>query len=340
MQKAVQQRSLDKDTLEAINKSVEESMNLYIKQCETDEINLNVYATKVNAGEVPTGNIHDLNTNTEEVLKGLPNVLATDIGNKGQMSSHRFIQIKDCHFTSKEEVFSLNKEFLEITPDKRQEYGYLIYEKKLWQIRCAQQEQKNILRCLIRHHGLEEVFVEGLTENSKEVYFNFLELLRENAPNLPEFEENLRKADSILDRMAEQKLTDTPDYKETLSLRDEVHQAIEAIDRAECLVGAAGQLYVSGELKRIAVLEGEAFDKSSKGINDYERKFGANIDRWPYTKEREETMVRNLTKEKGVKVLILGGAHDLSDNAPDIEVISITTKWYQELTAHLNLGKK
>ena len=73
--------------------------------------------------------------------------------------------------------------------------------------------------------------------------------------------------------------------------------------------GAAGKLYRDGKLKEVLPLDDEAAMQAANPVKDGKVKIDKTAN-----EKREDAMVLNLLTRKGIVVVILGGAHDLTDN--------------------------
>jgi hypothetical protein len=95
-------------------------------------------------------------------------------------------------------------------------------------------------------------------------------------------------------------------------------------------IGAAGRLYLSGELKAVEALDdADALAASKPQIVD------GKLQLEVLAEEREDAQVRRLVAHGPVTVAIFGGGHDLSDNVETLtdrcgEYIRICTTKYIE----------
>jgi hypothetical protein len=92
-------------------------------------------------------------------------------------------------------------------------------------------------------------------------------------------------------------------------------------------IGAAGQLHSEGMLKTLAAEDKTAFEAARPIGPDGKVKLDAKL-----IEAREAAIVKNVVSDNPVSVLILGGAHDLSDNVPEgCQYIRVGTKAYQKM---------
>jgi hypothetical protein len=149
------------------------------------------------------------------------------------------------------------------------------YSEYLGEVRRVQAEQREVLRWLIMHCSVRQVFCEGLTDSDLLVYELIIRQLRLSELDL----NDLVDADSPYDATA---------------LR----------------IGAAGQLIVAGELAEILPAEDEAaYERADPLAGD---RAGPVFDD-AANEEREAGIVRKLLAAGPLAVVVLGGAHDLSD---------------------------
>jgi len=100
-------------------------------------------------------------------------------------------------------------------------------------------------------------------------------------------------------------------------------------------MGSAAQLKISGMLGSVLPLENaEAFEKANPVGKDGKIRIDENAE-----EKREDEMVKILLKGEGVKVIILGGGHDLTDNLERMKLgsvlyVRLTTKRYKIVTTN------
>jgi len=161
------------------------------------------------------------------------------------------------------------------------------YLELLNDVDAIQKEQKQILRYLIKHHKVRTVYMEGLTEKNLSAFNSFIKTLRE-------FE--VPEGDGALDQFLK-----------------------EQYRRDFLQMGAAAQLMISNELNSMLPLENaEAFEKANPVGKDGKVRFDEAAE-----EKREDEMVKILLKGKGIKVIILGGGHDLTDNLKRMKLGSV-----------------
>lgn len=154
-----------------------------------------------------------------------------------------------------------------------------LYEEFLAEVEAVQQEQMAILRVLIREHGLQAVYKEGLTAERLPAFTKLVGAMKGFKMKKPKGE-----------TPTEQFLLDQ--YRQDL-----LH------------LGAAGRLLLSGELQAVLPAEdAEALAKANPAGPDGKIEFDAEAD-----ERREDAIVRSIVGDR-VAVIVLGGDHDLADN--------------------------
>ncbi|WP_417379467.1 hypothetical protein [Gimesia sp.] len=161
------------------------------------------------------------------------------------------------------------------------------YFEFLNDVEAIQKEQRQIVRYLIKKHKVRSVYMEGLTEKNLSAFNSFIKTLRE-------FE--VPEGDGALDLF----------FKEQY--------------RRDCLqMGAAAQLLISNELKTVVPLENaEAFEAANPIGKDGKIQFDEKAE-----EKREDEMIKILMKRNGLKVIVLGGGHDLKNNLERMKLGSV-----------------
>ncbi len=167
-------------------------------------------------------------------------------------------------------------------------------------VEAIQKEQKQILRFLIKHHKIQSVYMEGLTEKNLSAFNSFVKTLRE-------FE--VPEGDGAID----------------LFLKEQY--------RRDCLqMGAAAQLLISDELKSVMPLENaKAFEAANPVSKDGKIRFDQAKE-----EKREDEMIKVLMKGQGINVIVLGGGLDLADNMKQMKMnsvgyVRVSGKQYQKI---------
>lgn len=232
-----------------------------------------------------------LNTQLRK-LPSVHSVTSTPIKNKPKQI---IIHLLNWHFISKDDYAaeisdSSDGKLSEAEINKR-------YLKFLNDVQAIQNEQKQILRYLIKHHNVRSVYMEGLTEKILCAFNRFIKTLRE-------FE--VPEGDGAFDMFLK-----------------------EQYRRDSLQMGAAAQLVISNELKSVVPLENaKAFEAANPVSKDGKIRFDENAE-----EKREDEMLKILMREQGIKVIVLGGGHDMTDNlkrmkSDEILFVRVSSKEY------------
>tara|TARA_R110000868_G_scaffold206763_1_gene455625 strand:+ start:825 stop:1628 length:804 start_codon:yes stop_codon:yes gene_type:complete len=179
------------------------------------------------------------------------------------------------------------------------------YLEFLNDVEAIQKEQKQILRYLIKHHKVRSVYMEGLTEKNLTAFNSFVKTLREF--DVPE-------GDGALD----------------LFLKEQYRRDLMQM-------GAAAQLLINRRLESVLPLENaEAFEKANPVGKDGKVRFDESKE-----EKREDEMIKILLKGKGIKVIVLGGGHDLTDNLERMKLdsvlyVRVSVKQYERVVGKRN----
>jgi hypothetical protein len=174
------------------------------------------------------------------------------------------------------------------------------YLEFLNDVEAIQKEQKQILRYLIKHHKVRSVYLEGLTEKNQSAFNSFIKTLKE-------FE--IPEGDGAID----------------LFLKEQYRRDLMQM-------GAAAQLLISNELNSVLPLENAAaFEKANPVGKDGKIRFDDAAE-----EKREDEMVKILLKGQGMKVIVLGGGHDLADNMKrmklgSVQYVRVSSKEYENV---------
>ncbi|KAA0139151.1 hypothetical protein FYZ48_10935 [Gimesia chilikensis] len=205
------------------------------------------------------------------------------------------IHLLNWHFVSKEDFAAdLSDSSDDELSEAEIEKRYLEFLKD---VEAIQKEQKQILRYLIMQHKVQSVYMEGVTEKNLSAFNSFIKTLRE-------FE--IPEGDDAFD----------------LFLKEQYRRDLMQM-------GAAAQLLISNELNSVLPLEkAEAFKASNPISKDGKIRFDEKAE-----EKREDEMLKILMKGQGIKVIVLGGGHDLTDNLKrrkmdEVLYVRVRTKQY------------
>lgn len=188
------------------------------------------------------------------------------------------IHILNWHYVSRDDFSAdLRTEIGKSQSDDQIDKEYLSF---LDDVKAIQKEQADLLRQLIKKHGLKAVYIEGLTKKNHEGTMKFINTMKD-------YEATRQPSDDPIDRLIE--------AQHQLNL-------LEA--------GAAARLVMTGELKTLLPAEdSKAMEAANPVRADGSVVFDKKAD-----EAREVAIVKKLLKADGVVVIILGGGHDLTDN--------------------------
>lgn len=236
-----------------------------------------------------------------EVLRSLPGVHSVVVHPASKDATHRIIHIRNWHFVPKAD-FAADLRSLEgeALSDEKIETRY---DEFLAEVDTVQAEQRKLLMSLIEHHRLKQVAIEGLTKHEIAAFEKRIEVLRD-------FEKHKPTGDSPIDLFI---------------LEMNRHDLLE--------IGAAGQLYLQGKLGEVLPAEEASALEEANPVSDD----GKVVFDEKRNVAREDAVVRTLLKGGPLSVIVMGGAHDLADNAERLshgtcEVVVVMTKAYRKVT--------
>jgi hypothetical protein len=239
--------------------------------------------------------IDDLSLHILDLLKQLPGVGKVEVLVAVEKPTQRIIHLADWHFVPRN-LFDIEMEqahgrkLTEADKDA-------LYRQLLLQVEVVQIQQLGVLRCLIKHHGLKQVFQEGLTKERLSAFKERVEAL-DGIPALREQLIGVRQLQKTAkgERLAMAKAIE----KEVLSL-------IEARKPELLEIGAAGQMYLTKELASVLPLDDSQLLDEAKPVIDGKVKFDAEK-----VKRREAVMVKAVLDNGKFGLIVLGASHDLS----------------------------
>lgn len=264
--------------------------------------------------------IFDLNADPFPLLRQLPNVVEVERHGQTHQPTRRIIHIADWHFVPKDD-YAADLRSLSTEPISDEEIARQ-HAELLEQVELIQQQQIELLRMLVRQHELKRVHVEGLAEKEEFIFDAKVSALRKVGQELVELKKEKEQLLALGD----------PD-DDTRKIIDGIEE-IEAQHRSDLLhLGAGGRLLLNGEIEAVPPLENAAAHAASNPVSDD----GAVALDQAKIEAREDAQVRLLLDGGPVAVIILGGAHDLSDN---LERLSSGTAEYirVELKAWKQIG--
>lgn len=182
------------------------------------------------------------------------------------------------------------------------------YAMFLDEVEAVQREQVEELRKLIREHGLKHIWLEGLTESRM---LNFEKLINKmksvEAKSIPRIQGELNKVTELIASLD----TGSPDLAEAKKAEAKLVALIQDQRERRLRIGAAGLLYMNGELERIMPLDDDAAFANANPVTPE----GTVVFDVSANEDREDAVARRLRDAKErVSVIVLGGGHQLSDN--------------------------
>lgn len=234
--------------------------------------------------------IDDLKAPAADILRQLPGVVEVEVSSADN-ATHRIVHLRDRHFVPKA-LYAADLRANSDEPLTDEEIDKA-YERLLVEVELVQLEQVAMLRHLIQHHGLRAVHVEGVTTQTKPIFEAKVSALRE-----------------LGRKIAGLQVLNEPSIADDIEALDQEHRR----DLIE--IGAAGRLF--GEIKLLPLEDEVAFATARPvdGVLDPVK-----------TEAREDAQVKLLLDHGPFALVILGGAHDLSDNVPGrCEYIRVTTR--------------
>ena len=201
------------------------------------------------------------------------------------------IHIRDWHFVDKKR-FTLDVRDESDKPLSDNEIDEL-FEEHRTVVAEIQKQQKKLIRML----GAKQIFHEGLTAKQLSAYQKRIAVLK--------------------------------DFKQHLGGETPLDQFMRHEFQTDMLlIGAPGQLLIDGHIKAVVPAEeAQAYEAANPVQPD-----GTIVFDEKANEARESAIVKNLMKaSSGTAVIVLGGAHDLSDNVPDgVRLVELTVKAYPE----------
>ena len=272
-----------------------------LKYCRlVDEAHASAIQTVENYLPKTSGQIDDLGLNVADILSELPGVIDVT-GPKVDAPTQRIVHLIDHPLPTKEEFLIR----LRGKADGGVSFNQLelIYDDYLQQIELMQAEQMVVLRCLIKHHGLRQVFAEGVTEANLPLYHDKIASLR--FPGACTAEEVRKRRLDLLE------------------------------------FGAVGQLHITGELPEVLPVDDADFNVQSvmkRRLISTIDKNSIDDDKIQPRKPMEALDHKvQMILNHGNFGFIVGDDYDLTENVNRIsggkcEYIRVKTKWWNEIS--------
>lgn len=271
------------------------------------------------------GRIDDLDVPPEDILRGLPGVVAVDFPVRLTKPASRIVHLRDLHLVPSD-LFAIDVRHAAGRPLADAEAARL-YEEHLLEVELVQIEQMAILRCLSRRHGLRTVRIEGLTAKEVNLFRERIESLKE----IKKDEDAARKQLAEVRELMRAMDPATSRYRQAATIERDLLGLIGQSRPLLLEVGAAGRLLMAGEIDGVLHLDDEAALDEANPVTPGGR---IRLDA-AKARRREDAMVKAALDRGPFSLIILGGAHDLSGSVRrraggDCEYVRVTTKAYRE----------
>jgi hypothetical protein len=187
-----------------------------------------------------------------------------------------------------------------------------------------------LLRCLIRHHGLKRIYCEGLTANDLPNYKERVAVLRQMEQT--QFSV-LRKQLADVRKLLTGTDADTDRQGKANRIEAEIAEMLDQHRLRLLELGAPGRLLIAGEIEEVLPLDDAELLDRAKPVTP-EGKVLIDPER---LKAREGAQVKAVLSKGSLGLIVLGGAHDLSDavrcpGQEHCEYIRVNTKRFQEFS--------
>jgi hypothetical protein len=257
------------------------------------------------------------------ILRRLPGVVRVEVAAspKSGPVRRRLIHLLDWHFVPRDafaaDVRAGGKPLSEDDINA-------LYADHLLTVEDVQLHQEAALRCLARH-GLQSVFVEGLTEQGLADFRGRVDAVRKPLRALADVRALIRRmeargADADAERLSRARAAEA-ELVAFLSA-----QRLELLD-----LGAAARLLAEGDLEDVAPLDDAALLEAARPVAAGGK---ANLG-GPEERAREDAMVRAALARGPFALVVLGGGHDLTESVlrvagAECEYVSVTVGSYPE----------
>ncbi len=235
-----------------------------------------------------------------DLLRQLPGVVDVEVLVAAPKANRRIIHLRDWHHVPRDR-FAL---------DVGKPLTDADYAEHLLQVELVQVEQAAVLECLVRHHGLRRVLVEGLTPKGVAAFEEVVASLREEGGDLADLEKQQGKSAAI-DR--------------------EVQGLLQEHRRRLVVYGSVARL-AGGKFEPLPLDDDALLDAADPVTPDGK----VRID--PAKVEaRHDGQVKRALASGPCSLLILGGAHDLSASVQrhgggTTEYVRVTTRRLRQVS--------
>lgn len=276
--------------------------------------------------------IDDLSVSAIELLRQLPGVAQVDVAVQAQNPAHRIVHLRDWHFVPRQ-LYTIDLKNAAGRALSDADINRL-HQELLLEVEAVQLEQIALLRCLIKHHGLRRLYCEGLTKQDLPDYKERIATLRAmEQAEIPELRKQLSAARALQKSMDETGRTAGERYRQTKQIETELAAMLDEHTARLRELGAAGRLLIAGEIDEVLPLDDAGRLDQAKPITPSGK---VSIDTVKLT-ARHDAQVKAVLDNAAFGLIILGGAHDLSDSIRRLgrnrcEYIRLTTARFRELS--------
>jgi hypothetical protein len=186
-----------------------------------------------------------------------------------------------------------------------------------------------LLRCLVKHHGLKRIHCEGLTAKDSPNYKEKIAVLREiDRTRISE----LRKQLAEVRELSNGTDPNSARHAEVKKIEAEVCDLIDQHRLRLLELGAPGRLLIAGEIDEVLPLDdADLLDRANPVMPEGRIRLDKEK-----VKARNDAHVKAVMDGGGFGLIVLGGAHDLSDSVRRLgqgrcEYIRVTTKRFREI---------
>ena len=271
--------------------------------------------------------IDDVDAPVVDLLRGLPGVVRAEVGVRAEQPTGRVVHLRDWHFVPKD-LYALDMKTATGRELTEEEIDRL-HRQLLVDVEAVQNEQMALLRCLVKHHGLRRLYCEGLTARDVPNYKEKIAVLREmDRTQISELRKQLAEIRELL------KDTDpnSERYGTVKKIEAEVRGLIDGYRLQLLELGAPGRLLIAGEIDGVLPLDDADLLDRAKPVTPEGK---VRIDK-EKVKARNDAQVTAVMQKGGVGLIVLGGAHDLSDSVRRLgqgrwEYVRVTTRQFQKI---------
>jgi hypothetical protein len=245
------------------------------------------------------GRVDDLGRPVADLLRQLPGVVSVEVVPASGKPARRLIHLRDFHYVPRD-LFALELRGQGAISEEEMD---LRYQEHLLQVELVQLEQLALLRCLARRHGLRRVCVEGMTPEGVK---NFREMVAAHKKVETGLYEQLQDVHGILQDAKE----GTERHAKAKEITKEVLGLLEGFQLDVLPLGTAGRLLLSGDVEEVLPLDDARLLDEAKPI-DLAGRFRLDPAK---LSARHDGQVRAALKRGAFALVILGGAHDLTES--------------------------